>query len=101
MSIDDVEQLALDIPATTRESILRDALNIVSVDRNMQYGEPEQNFAAIAALWTVYLSHPIEPHDVAVMEILLKVARIRQSPTKMDHWVDIAGYAACGGEVTR
>jgi hypothetical protein len=27
------------------------------------------------------------------------VARISTSPSKLDHWIDVAGYAACGGEV--
>jgi len=30
---------------------------------------------------------------------LLKLARIKTSPEHADHWIDIAGYAACGGEV--
>ena len=38
-------------------------------------------------------------HDVAAMMILLKVARLATSPDKWDNWVDIAGYAALGGEV--
>lgn len=84
----------------TRENILEMARGIISSDRNAQYGEPEQNFAAIAELWTVYKDMPFDPHDVAVMQMLVKVARIKQSPGKTDHWVDIAGYAACGGEVS-
>ena len=100
MSVEDVKQLTfLEIPANKRESILTEALEIVSRDRNLDYGEPERNFTAIAELWTTYLNHPIEAHDVAVALLLVKVARIRQSPSKADHWIDIAGYAACGGEV--
>lgn len=103
MSIEDVKQLELDLPYihSKREQVLVDALQIISRDRNVDYGEPERNFAAIAELWTVYLNHPIEPHDVAVALALVKIARIRQSPKKWDHWVDIAGYAACGGEVVQ
>jgi hypothetical protein len=33
------------------------------------------------------------------MMALVKVSRISTSPSKLDHWVDLAGYAACGGEV--
>ena len=82
-----------------REDILAQAKMIISADRNVDYGEPERNFEDIATLWSVYKGVEFEAHDVAVMEILLKVARIKQSPSKDDHWVDIAGYAACGGEV--
>lgn len=84
---------------TLRESILDEAKVIVSIDRNADYGEPEKNFERIADMWTAYLGTPIYPHDVAAMMILLKVARISNTPGIQDHWIDIAGYAACGGEV--
>jgi len=93
------EVLDLGLPESRREDILEQAKEIISTDRNIEYGSPERNFAAIAELWTVYLGHEIKPHDVAVALMLVKVARIRQSPSKTDHWVDLAGYAACGGEV--
>lgn len=82
-----------------RREILDEAKAIVSVDRNTRYGEPEQNFERIAALWGAYFGASFAPHDVAVMLALVKVARISTSPDNLDHWVDLAGYAACGGEV--
>jgi len=84
---------------TIREDILDAAKMIVSSDRNVDYGTPEDNFKQIAALWSVYKGTLFSPADVAVMMLLLKVARLGTSPAKLDHWVDIAGYAACGGEV--
>ncbi len=30
---------------------------------------------------------------------LLKIARIATGHGKADNWVDLAGYAACGGEL--
>ena len=42
---------------------------------------------------------PVSRSDVAVMMIQLKLARIKTSPEHADHWMDVAGYAACGGEV--
>ena len=41
----------------------------------------------------------LEPHDVAAMLALLKIARIASGHAKADNWVDLAGYAACGGEI--
>lgn len=40
----------------------------------------------------------IEPHDVGWMMILLKASRSTVSPSKMDHPIDAAGYAACIGD---
>ena len=84
---------------STRETVLTMALEVVTKDRNTSYGTPEQNFGQVAELWAAYKEVPFSPHDVAVMQILLKVARTKASPTKLDHWIDIAGYSACGAEV--
>jgi hypothetical protein len=34
------------------------------------------------------------------MQILVKVARLIESPAHKDSWLDIAGYAASGWEIT-
>ena len=83
---------------SVREEVLDRAKTYVSQDRNTDYGEPEDNFAAIAYLWSKYLDTKIEPHEVAILMILVKVARIKSSPNNADNWIDIAGYAACGAE---
>lgn len=89
-----------------RSELLDAALGAVTVERAGQYGELEDNFGRIAALWTAYLGPRIgaalSPEDVASMMVLLKVARITGAPVDADtsdSWVDIAGYAACGAEV--
>ena len=33
------------------------------------------------------------------MMALLKIARIAGGNAKADNWIDLAGYAACGGEL--
>lgn len=84
---------------TTRQKVLDDALRIVSSDRNKEYGEPEDNFSRIAALWEAFQGRQFTSTDVAIMMALVKVARIATSPGKLDHYVDLAGYAACAAEV--
>ncbi len=90
---------------TTRSGILFLAKQCVCKDRNAQYGEPEDVFNEIADHWNIYLHRvlecPLTAADVAVMMILLKVARLHPDigVDKSDTWVDIAGYAACGGEL--
>ena len=90
--------------ATTRASILEAARICVCGDREQDYGSPEDNFRTIANLWIDYLSAKcdpldIEPQDVASMLALLKIARIATGRGKKDNWIDLAGYAACGGEI--
>ena len=93
-----------------RDEILEAARKCVSGERDRQYGGPENNFALIAALWDVYLTaRPVDPSgvprglrasDVAAMMALLKIARVATgSQGKSDNWIDLAGYAACGGEI--
>lgn len=80
-----------------RKQILDEASRIVCGGR--EYGTPEDNFSEIAALWSVYLRTKLKPKDVAVMMMLMKIARIKTGNAKSDNWIDIAGYAACGGEI--
>ena len=87
-----------------KSEILKTAENIVNGDREKQYGKAEDNFNTIANLWADYLSAKdeptdIKPKDVAAMLALLKIARIASGHAKEDNWVDLAGYAACGGEI--
>lgn len=91
----------------TRKEILDTALKCVNGERDEQYGSPENNFQTIANFWMVYLNGrkvcegtiTIGPEDVASMLALLKISRIASGQAKDDNWVDLAGYAACGGEI--
>lgn len=90
-----------DSPDTKRAKLLDTAMEITHHDRNANYGNPEDNFQHIANLWNSYLrvSRPqaplLIPADVAVMNMLIKVARLGNNPNHYDSAVDIAGYAAC------
>ncbi len=80
-----------------RRTVLEYASEAVLSDRNAQYGDPEDNFRHIANLWNAYTKEDLfNASDVAAMMILVKVARSTTSPEVTDHWIDIAGYAACG-----
>lgn len=81
-----------------RAEILEAARVCVCGEREQDYGSPENNFEMIAQLWTVYTGHTFTQKDVAMMMALLKVARIK-SGEKADSFVDLAGYAACAGEI--
>lgn len=83
-----------------REQVLLNANEVVNGARQETYGNPEDCFATIAGLWGSYLGKDISPSDVAMLMILLKVARSRGRKDYADNYVDIAGYAACAGELT-
>lgn len=86
----------------TRKEILQKAEQCVNGQREQDYGSPENNFQKIADLWNAYIGvkgFVLESVDVAMMMSLLKIVRIRSGGGSGDSFVDLAGYAACGGEL--
>lgn len=82
-----------------RKEILNKATEMVCGHREQDYGTPEDNFGIIAKLWSVYSGHIFNTVDVAMMMALLKIARIKSGTMTDDSFIDLAGYAACGGEI--
>lgn len=82
-----------------REAVLDKALKIVTGARQSTYGNPEDCFKVIAELWSAYLGTQISSTDVAMLMILLKIARSKGKTGYADNYIDIAGYAACAGEL--
>ena len=94
--------------AVGRGEILDKARGCVCKDRNREYGEPEDGFKLIAALWEPVIREScvspgadvsVLPETVALLMALLKAARAATNPGHLDSWIDLAGYAACGGEI--
>lgn len=83
----------------TRSEILQQADKAINGQREQDYGSPETNFELIAKLWSAYLGETISPVAVSMMMCLLKIARIKNGGGTGDSFVDLAGYAACGGEI--
>ena len=96
------ETQAKEVSTGETQTVLEEAMKCVGGPRRRDYGTPDENFGRIADLWNVHLkgklSKPVTPGDVAMLMILLKVARQANSP-KRDNLVDIAGYAQCASEL--
>lgn len=82
-----------------RSDILSKAKECVCGQRQTDYGKAEDNFQTIADLWTVYMDTKFTAKDVAVMMALMKIACIKTGTGTADCFIDLAGYAACGGEI--
>lgn len=82
-----------------RKEVLSLAEQCVNGKREQDYGSPEDNFRTIADMWTAYKGVSFTTVDVAMMMSLLKIARIKNGGGTGDSFVDLAGYAACGGEL--
>lgn len=83
-----------------RKECLDRAEECVCGQREKDYGSPENNFNMIACFWSTYLGYDVEAEDVAIMMALLKIARIASGTGTDDIYVDLAGYAACGCEIS-
>ena len=82
-----------------RSECLDKAKEIVNGARQENYGSPEKNFEEIARYWSIFLDRDISAIDVALMMVLMKLARLQNKPDHDDSWIDIAGYAANGAEI--
>lgn len=83
------------------ESILEEAISLISNDRHNDHGPADKSFERIAKFWSLILDTPVKPHQVAQCMIALKLSRINHTSVNDDNWIDIAGYAALGGEIAQ
>ena len=97
--------------------MLSAAADLVGGQREQDYGDKYVNHMRIAKLWTMWLQEravswrvdcenegedsdfQISPYDVAMMMLLVKVARLMHSPGHTDCHIDIAGYASVMEEI--
>ena len=80
------------------DEILLTATDTIS-QRGLSYGHPADNLRDTAMLISAYLQTPIHDYQVAGLMVLLKLARTSQSAQQIDTWVDMASYAALGGQL--
>lgn len=80
-------------------AILSHATDLVGGDRAKTHGDKTVNHQNIANLWTAYIGVPITADQVAIMMVLLKIARTKHGGLNRDDFVDMAGYAGVAGEI--
>lgn len=87
---------------SVRASVLDEAKQLITGDRNNAYGPPTQDFDRTAGMASAFgfqvNGQPLQSHHVAIFMMLLKISRLAWTPAKRDSWVDASGYAGCGAE---
>lgn len=85
-----------------KPTLLQQADQLIHGQRAVDYGSAHESFSHIAKIWSALLdkklTKSITAEEVALLMIGLKSARLLNTPTHTDSWIDIAGYAGCGGE---
>lgn len=67
--------------------------------RRSVYGNPVETFARIAQMWSAQLGVEIQPWQVPLMFISVKLIRTGEAPDYSDNSDDIEGYLAIFREV--
>lgn len=75
-------------------TILDEAAGLVDGDRGKHYGHPFDDFTRVSAAAKALGVDPRSgPRHHALYMILVKIARLVETPTHRDSLVDLAGYA--------
>lgn len=86
-----------------RSKILDDAAFCIIHTRADAYGSAQVGFDSIAQIWAALDQargdRPRGALDVAAFMVAVKLVRASTNPGHVDSWVDIAGFAALGGEI--
>jgi hypothetical protein len=76
---------------TKKKSILAEADDLVSLDRQEQYGHPAKNFSDIAKIASAILGEEITAEECVIVMVAVKLGRLKFK-YKHDSVVDLAGY---------
>ena len=86
---------------TNRVTVLETAADLITGNRQQDYGPPKLNFQNIADRWSQLLSVDVELWHVPLMMADLKIARMATTGLPhADSLVDICGYAALAAELS-
>ena len=93
----------MDKSALPREECLDTAKKLITGDRQDAYGPPSESFGDMAEIMNALgVGHgTLTATDIVLFNIVQKLRRLSVTPNHTDSWVDLAGYAALGFEITR
>lgn len=80
-------------------TLCEEAVNLVSGDRQQQYGSPEENFRRIGLAWEAVTGRAYTAAEVGLMMTALKLVREAHKPQR-DNRVDGIGYLLATDAVT-
>ena len=88
-------------PSEHTKSILGEADKIINGERAKDYGSASDNIGNIAKFWSVILGQEITTEQVNLCMIAVKMARLVNSPSHRDSWLDIGGYVGVQDKIWR
>jgi hypothetical protein len=83
-----------------RDRILRTARELISGDRERDYGSAAVGFERTGKMWAAILGlDEVTAEQVAMCMAALKISRLCATPNHDESWVDGVGYLALGGDI--
>ena len=91
-----------------KDTILADALRLVTGDRNSSYGPPLEDYTRTVALFNTLTGRDLAPEEGTLFMACVKLSRIGQhlatdAPAEAwrDSLTDLAGYAECTWQIVQ
>jgi hypothetical protein len=84
---------------TERGRVPTEAAALIEGDRCHEYGDPFEMHKRAADIYNAYAGSSITAHDMAMILLSVKMARLAHMPLHRDSYVDICGYAGIGYEI--
>lgn len=81
-----------------RNEVLDTARELITQNRELEYGSPNANLNCANELIQAYLKYA-KSADVTIIMALVKIARITTGIYKEDNFIDACGYLALGAEM--
>jgi hypothetical protein len=81
-----------------RISLLEEAIELTGGSRNADYGDPYDNHKLIASIATLTTGKELTAYDIVLVQMATKLARMRVTQSKRDHYVDLAAYTGIAYE---
>ena len=94
-----VESSMIGSGARDRKKIMRAAAELMDGERAKDYGDAVEMHRRIAAGWSEILGVKVEAHEVALCMAWLKIARLVETPSHEDSYVDLVAYGSLAGEI--
>lgn len=85
-------------PLPKAHALFEEAEGLINGERRKTYSPYNEEAPRIAAMWSAILKHPVQPRQVALMMIALKLERLACS-NHHDSLVDLVGYAGLLAEM--
>jgi len=82
------------------KEVLNDAISLLKA-RGDQYGPADKCFERISSMASAILGKNITKHDVAIIHVATKLARMTESPKVADHYTDAINYMAFAAEFAK